>query len=236
MDNINQALKEDLLVKLIQPDFFVGWTYGIDYDTAFVMTNDLWKAKALGIPHNCFLIAASFNPEEFAKVREADREIILLRVIGSAKLPHDDDLVRAKIDHFQERTDVYEVARDFDDITLNQLQFGGLACRVLGTFYTHEGELWLGSDLESFANASRLNVYRPHGKALDTIVNYVDPLRRRSAEEDARELGLQTTVTPFQIGTITTEESHGQNTKGINHGNVRRFYQAGLCAGFRIRA
>ena len=132
MQNINQVLRRDFLPQLIQPDFFVGWTYSIDYDYAFVMTNDLWKAKALGVPHNCFLAAAAFNPEAFADTPEIDREVILLRVISSARLPQDDDMVRTKVDFFQQRTGVFatEGEHDIDDITLNQLQFGGLKCRV----------------------------------------------------------------------------------------------------------
>jgi len=218
MQNINQVLRQDALVQLIQPDFFVGWTYSIDYEYAFVMTNDLWKAKALGVPHNCFLVAAAFDPEAFANTPEVDREVILLRVIGSAKLPQDDDMVRTKVDFFQQRTGVFaaEGERDIDDITLNQLQFGGLRCRVLGTFFTSEGELWLGSDLESFATASRLNVYRPHGEALKTIVNYVDPIRRRSAREDAQRLGLRGDIPPFRIGTVrytSTDRLHRRDAR-----------------------
>ncbi|HOC22273.1 MAG TPA: DUF87 domain-containing protein [Anaerolineae bacterium] len=218
MQNINQILRQDALVQLIQPDFFVGWTYSIDYEYAFVMTNDLWKAKALGVPHNCFLVAAAFDPEAFANTPEVDREVILLRVIGSAKLPQDDDMVRTKVDFFQQRTGVFaaEGERDIDDITLNQLQFGGLRCRVLGTFFTSEGELWLGSDLESFATASRLNVYRPHGEALKTIVNYVDPIRRRSAREDAQRLGLPGDIPPFRIGTVrytSTDRLHRRDAR-----------------------
>lgn len=38
MQNVNQILRRDALVQLIQPDFFVGWTYSIDYEYAFVMT------------------------------------------------------------------------------------------------------------------------------------------------------------------------------------------------------
>ncbi len=204
MQNVNRILRQDPLVQLIQPDFFVGWTYNVDYEHALVMTNDLWKAKASGIPHNCFLVAAAFNPAEFAQTRELDREVILLRVLGSARLPQDDDLVRAKIDFFQQRTGVFETeqGRDIDDITQNQLQFGGLECRVLGTFYEDDGELWLGSDIESFATAARLSVYRPHGDALETIVNYVDPIRRNSAREDAQRLGLQGEIKPFRIGSV----------------------------------
>jgi hypothetical protein len=204
MQNINQLLKEESLLKLIQPANFVGWIYYIDYDKAYVMTNDLWKATASGVPHNCFLVAATFNPERFAQTVEEDREVLLLRVVGSAKLPQDDDLIRTKIDNYQQQTSVYgeTTARDYDDITRNQLQFGGLECHVLGTFYQREGELWLGSDLESFATASRLNVYRPRNKALEIIVNHIDPLRRQKAIDDAQQLGIAKPIAPFRIGTV----------------------------------
>lgn len=217
MQNINQVLRNDILPRLIQTKNFVGWTYFIDYEYGLVMTNDLWKSQALGIPHNCFLVAASFNSEDMANTPEEDREIILLRVIGSAKLPQDDDLVRTKIQFFQERKEIFpNETRDIDDITLNQLQFGGLKCRVLGTFFSSDGELWLGSDLESFATAARLNVYRPHGKALHTIVNYVDPIRRRSMVEDAQKLGLSSTLHPFRVGTVrytSTDRLHRRDPR-----------------------
>lgn len=204
MQNINRVMRQDELARLVQGENFVGWVYAIDYDKALVMTNDLWKANALGIPHNSFLVAASFNPERFAEVPAQEREIVLLRVVGSAKLPQDDDLVRAKIDHFQQRRSANEEdgARDYDDITRNQMQFGGLDCRVLGTFYVKDGELFLGSDLESFATAARFNVYRPRGDALGMIVNHIDPLRRRRAVEEAEQLGIETPIPPFQIGTV----------------------------------
>ncbi len=218
MQNINQVLRQDPLVQLIQPDFFVGWTYSVDYEYALVMTNDLWKARVLGIPHNCFLVAAAFDPNAFLNSEEADREVILLRVIGSVKLPQDDDMVRTKIDFCQQKTSIFstEQERDIDDITLNQLQFGGLKCRVLGTFYTSDSELWLGSDLESFATASRLKVYRPHGAALLTIANYLDPIRKRNAREDAQRLGLQGDIQPFRIGTVrytSTDRLHRRDAR-----------------------
>jgi hypothetical protein len=181
------------------------------------MTNDLWKYQALGIPHNCFLVATSLNPDDMANSPEEDREIILLRVIGSSKLPQDDDLVRTKIQYFQERKEIFpNESRDIDDITQNQLQFGGLKCRVLGTFFASDGELWLGSDLESFATATRLNVYRPHGDALLTIVNYVDPVRKRNMIEDAQRLGLSGTIHPFRVGTVrytSTDRLHRRDQR-----------------------
>lgn len=214
MQNVDGILKGSPLAKLIQKENFIGWVYGIDYDTALVMTNDLWKTNALGVPHNCFLVAAAdtFDPDEFSKVPTEDREVLLLRVVGSAKLPQDDDLVRTKIDHFQRQQSAFgDGKRDYDDITLNQIQFGGLECRVLGTFYTKEDDLCLGSDLESFAVAARLNVYRPRAVALRTIVNHVDPIRRRDSQEEARQLGITKQIKPFEIGTVrytSTDRQH----------------------------
>jgi len=204
LDNISALLKDDYLVQMLQKDNFVGWVYSIDYDFALVVTNDLWKAKVQGIPHNCFLIAASFNPDNYQNVPEEEREIILLRVIGTAKLPQDNDMIRTKIDNYQRQTDIFvnDLNKDFDDITKNMLQFGGLECRVLGTFFVRDNELWLGSDIESFAVAARLNVYRPKGKALETIVNYVDPIRKNKAIEDAMALGIYNPINPFNIGTV----------------------------------
>ena len=203
MQNVNQILEEHPLAKLLQVDNFVGWIYSIDYTSAYVMTNDLWKYKALGIPHNSFLVAASFDPLHLSEASEDEMEVILLRVLGSAKLPQDDDLVRTKIDHFKEqKSPMGTPDRKMDEITQNELQFGGLKCRVLGTFFMADDELWLGSDLESFATATRLNVYRPTGKSLKTIVNYVDPIRRKAAQEIAEQLGLKGEIKPFRIGTV----------------------------------
>lgn len=66
-----------------------------------------------------------------------EKEVILLRVIGTCKLPQDDDMIRTKIDNYQNQTDVYleDNNKGYDPITQNRLQFGGLKCRVLGTFY-----------------------------------------------------------------------------------------------------
>ncbi|WP_413292329.1 helicase HerA domain-containing protein [Bdellovibrio sp. HCB185ZH] len=189
------------LSDLVNPETFVGWVYSIDYERALILTNDLWKYQANGIPHNCFLLAASFDPNKFDSANDIDKEVILLRVTGSSKLPQDDDLVRSRIDYYQQQKEIYK-ERGFDPITLNQMQFGALECRVLGTFYIGDNELWLGSDIESFPSASRLKTYRPKGEALETIVNYVDPIRKGKGIEEAKDLGLAKPPEPFQIGTI----------------------------------
>lgn len=207
-----QIAKGSELVKLVQQDNFVGWVYDIGYETALVMTNDLWKANALGIPHNSFLLATAFNPDNYAETTEEEREVLLLRVIGPARLPKDDEIVRAKIDYYQKQTGIHaENDSDYDDVTRNWMQFHGLECSIRGTFFIREGELWLGSDIESYASATRLNVYRPRGRALQTIVNYVDPIRRKKAADEAAALGLKGEIKPFRIGTVrytSTDRQH----------------------------
>jgi hypothetical protein len=206
MENIaSQAaelVKNNPLVQLVQANSFVGWCFRMTYDQAHIMVNDLWKAKALGVPHNCFLVATAFDPEEFNKATLEEKEVILLRVTGAAKLPQDDDLVKAKIDYFQQHRSQIDEERDYDDITRNKMQFHGLECCILGTFYVQENDLWMGSDIESFSSATRLKVYRPRGKALKMIVNYVDPIRRQAAREAAEQLGIDKPVDPFRIGTV----------------------------------
>lgn len=57
----------DELSHLISKDKFVGWIYSIDYEKALVITNDSWKNKVNGIPHNSFLLAAAFDPDHYEK-------------------------------------------------------------------------------------------------------------------------------------------------------------------------
>jgi hypothetical protein len=201
MKNINALLEKDPLVQLIQEEQFIGWTFRIDYETAIVLTNDLWKFRAKGVPHNCFLLATALDPKRVVGAREVDREVVLLRVVGSAALPMDDKLIQAKIENLKDRTST-SVGRELDDLTKGELQFGGLECRILGTFFSYEGELRLGSDIESYFNAAQLNVYRPKGSALETIVNYVSPERVAAAREEAERLGLAGALPTFPIGTV----------------------------------
>lgn len=197
---------------LVQGENFIGWAYYIDYQKAHILTNDLWKFQINGIPHNCFLIAASFDPSSIDEVDEIDQEVILLRVTGTTKLPQDDDLVRGRIDYYQQQKDAFK-EKGLDPITLNQMQFGGLECRVLGTFYVRDGNLWLGSDVESFPSASRLRAFRPNGEILETIVNYIDPIRKQKSIDDAKEIGLRHPPAPFYIGTVRYTSTTRLQTK-----------------------
>ena len=213
---INEILKDEEIPSLIQKENFIGWVYQIDYENACIMTNDIWKEKVLGVPNNCFLLAASFDPDHYNDVDEASKEVILLRVIGSCKLPQDDNLIRTKIDNYLEQTEPYENEDNkFDAITRNIIQFGGLNCRILGTFYMRENKFYLGSDIESYAMSTRLSVYKPREKSLEKIVNYIDPIKKSKAIADAKEMGLTEEIRPFKIGTVrytSTDRLH-RNTE-----------------------
>ncbi len=193
---------KDGLQRLVQKENFVGWIYSIDYEKALVITNDLWKSQVKGIPHNSFLLATSFEPDKYGETDEQDKEVVLLRVIGSCRLPQDDDMIRTKIDNYQNKTGVFSESMGFDTLTRNKLQFGGLECRVLGTFYMKGQELNLGSDVETFYTSLQMRVFMPTGESLEQIVNYVDPIRKKRSKEDFKELGIEGEVTPFRLGTV----------------------------------
>lgn len=198
------------LRQLVQSENLIGACYRMTYDKALVMVNDFEKAKVRGVPHNCFLVAASFDPENFPQSSLDERRVILLRVTGSAKLPQDDDLIEAKIESLQERKSPQD-ENELDSITEGKMQFHGLECRILGTFYRRDKRLQLGSDIESFSSATRLNVYRPRGEALEKIVNFVDPIKQEAAEEAAEEMGLGGALSPFKVGTVrytSTDHMH----------------------------
>lgn len=201
MLDTSQLAKDELLT-LIQKENFVGWIYSIDYEKALVITNDLWKSNVKGIPHNSFLLATAFEPDKYGETDEVDKEVILLRVIGSCRLPQDDDMIKTKIDNYQNKTRVFNNETDFDSLTRNRLQFGGLECRVLGTFYMKQQELNLGSDVETFYTSLQMRVFMPTLKSLEKVVNFVDPIRKKRSFEDFKELGIQGEVSPFRIGTV----------------------------------
>lgn len=201
--SIIDQLNDDSLVRLVQTGNEVGRIYSIDYENALVLTNDLWKRKVNGVPQNAFLLATNIIPENYSKQKDFDKEIILLRVIGSCKLPQDDDNIRTKLDLIQDSTSFNpDGTSGFDKLTQNMLQFSGLQCRVLGTFYMKNQELQLGSDIENFSASLTQKVYMPKGSALETIVNYVDPIRKNKSKADFKALGIETEVKPFPIGTV----------------------------------
>ena len=221
MESIISKLNgNDKLSQLIQEENFVGWVYNIDYEKALVMTNDMWKETVNGIPHNSFLLATPFNPKNYGDTRDIDKQVILLRVTGSSKLPQDDDMIKMKIDNFQNQEEPFDTSgnKEYDPLTKNKVQFGGLVCRVVGTFYMRNDNLVLGSDIETFYMSTKLNVFMPKGEALKAIVNYVDPMRAAKAKSEFIKLGITKEVEPFKIGTVrytSTDRLNRNNPKDL---------------------
>ncbi len=204
MSTLDRILASDPLAKIVQSENFVGYVYSLSYEEALVITNDAWKGRVSGIPLNCFLLGATFDPQQFSSTSVADREVLLFRVTGTSPLPQHDDVLKAQVDQFCRREKIFSSSAtdDFDDFTWNEIQFGALQCRIIGTFYTVDGALNLGSDVETFTSASRLRVFKARGPALEQIVNFVDPLRRQKAIEDAAALGFRGQPQPFRVGTV----------------------------------
>lgn len=186
---------------------FVGYVYRVSYDECLVQTNDAFKKHVNGLPHNSFLVAAGFDPAHYDKSDEVDREVVLLRVLGPAALPQEGDLVRTRIEHHQRRLEGEKFPASpndgLDPMTANELQWGGMRCRVLGTFYTaQDGAMRLGSDLENFMSLSRMRAYKPRAKALEMIVNHVNPEVKAKAYEEALKAGFEDTPQPIEIGEV----------------------------------
>lgn len=136
-----------------------------------ILTNDCWKKEAKGIPHNSFLIATAINTDNLSATNEIDEEIILLRVTSEYELPNSDIWLEAKIDKFKNLQSSTNVS--YDEFSRNEMQYSGLECRVLGTFFKSvNGELQFGSDIENYYGTQILTVYKPSYKSLEKIINF----------------------------------------------------------------
>lgn len=185
----------------------VGYVYGIDFQKATVLTNDNWKARVAGIPHNSFLVATAINPQSPATVAPFDNELVLLRVLGPARLPSDGEMIQTRIEHNQRREEYERYPTSdtdgFDPMTQSELQYAGLECRILGTFFLDEdGEIKLGSDVENYFASTRLRVYKPRAGALEKIVNHINADRRKTMLADAKAAGFKSAPSSISIGTV----------------------------------
>lgn len=99
MATVVQELKElasiDLFSEIKNEELFVGRPFYLDFDRLRLMSNDSWKHRVGGVPAGAFLLAYYTG--------EADvDEAILLRVLKPTKLPTDDEIVAAMVEHYKE--------------------------------------------------------------------------------------------------------------------------------------
>jgi hypothetical protein len=198
----------DLMIQLLLNEAdLIGGIYTMGFDECVVLTNDLWKSRAGGVPQHCFLLATAMEPNQSPRVE--DEEILLLRVVGPAALPAEAELVQLRAEAMREIVTERgsAAARSegaiLDVLTRNEIQFSAFKAKVLGTFYDAVGQqgsrLEFGSDVQSFFSASHYKVYKPYGQSLSIIASYPEP----SAVHPASGSGSCPCRSTFvQIGTI----------------------------------
>lgn len=180
----------------------VGMTLKVSYDKSIVLVNDRWRVDAGGLPHNSILLGAAFGPQKLATAKPIDRQVVVMRIVGRADIESDRDAVRALTEYFQEKpTAEYDGLADMERLTRAQLQWSGIECKILGTFRINGADLTLSSDVGDFFAARPMVIYKPNANALEQIVNYVDPLRRKKSLAAARAAGKRPPES-FQIGTV----------------------------------
>lgn len=168
MTSVVQELKQlatvDLFKECRGDDLFVGRPFYLDFDRLRLMSNDSWKHKVGGVPAGAFLLALYVGE---ANVSEA----ILVRVLRPTKLPTDDDVVAAMVDHYKETPP--NGGTPLDSFTRAEFQFSGLECRVIGSFYKDAAaKILFAGDLDNFYAANNYRVVKPTGKVLEYIVNF----------------------------------------------------------------
>lgn len=189
-ENDKQFESQQWFQKLIQADQYVGDIYSINYETARVIIHDFYREKVGGIPSLSFLIATRVDPksERFENIdfKSEDASFILLRVMDAATLPQDKEAERIRVEAAQRTSGEnrhWDEKGSMDAKTKHLLDYAGLQCRIVGTFFLEENglnadaplNLKFGSDISNYYPNRGLKVYKPNGKALEQIVNYADP-------------------------------------------------------------
>ncbi len=131
MTSVVEELKKlahvDLFADMRNEDRFVGRPFYLDYDRLRLLSNDSWKYRVGGVPAGALLLCVYDGDPDV-------EEALLARVLRPTKLPTDDDVVAAMVDHYKESLPNSDGER-LDSYTRAEFQFSGLECRVIGTFY-----------------------------------------------------------------------------------------------------
>jgi hypothetical protein len=166
LEELKQLASVDLFTEGRNDETFVGRPFYLDFERVRLLSNDKWKHQVGGVPAGAFLLCA-YNAQP--EVEEA----ILVRVLGPTRLPTDDDVVAAMVDHYKESIPTPTRAGNLDSYTRAEFQFSGLDCRVIGTFYRDSaGVTQFAGDLDNFYAPNNYLVYKPAGKVLEYIVNF----------------------------------------------------------------
>lgn len=190
LENIQKKDTNKWFKKLIQKSEYVGELFSINYESAKVQIHDHERQKVGGIPSLSFLVATRVDTDiDDIDFRSEDSSFILLRVMDAAQLPNSSEAERIRVETAKRVSGDTVKHWDGDGImdtkTRVYLGYAGVQCRIIGTFYLDESNvknskdrlhLKFGSDISNFYPNRGLKVYKPNGKALEAIVNYIDPI------------------------------------------------------------
>ena len=195
LQELNRKQTIKTLIDVVQEHRLVGDLISMDYDTAEVLIHDEMKRLVGGIPHGCLLAATRMRPGVEPELDDPESLFILLRVLGSSKLPNDIEMQQKRLDAAKRASDSpvnYDEENTTDTLTLHQMRYAGAHCRILGTFYprinadTGQHELAYGSDIDNFYAGQGMKIYKPSGAGLQCIVNFT---KGENASEPRIEIG-----------------------------------------------
>lgn len=218
---VNQQIAEckAWFAKLVQPSQYVGDIYSINYESTRVMIHDIARQQVGGIPSLSFLIASRVTGANDLDFRSEDCSLILLRVMDAAALPQDREAERIRVETAQRVSG--ETEKNWDDKgvmdpkTRALLGYAGVECRIIGTFYLEDDannveaplRLKFGSDISNYYPNRGLKVYKPNAKALEAIVNYIDP---KNLEEHIEKYGSSSKVKLGYVRYASTNRRYQQ--------------------------
>lgn len=165
IEELKKLASVDLFADAQAEGRFVGRPFYLDYERLRLLSNDKWKHEVGGIPAGAFLLCIYTGEPEV-------EEALLVRVLRPTKLPTDDEVVAAMVDHYKEALPAAG-SEKLDSYTRAEFQFSGLECRVIGSFYrTTGGATRFAGDLDNFYAPNNYRVFKPTGKVLEYIVNF----------------------------------------------------------------
>ena len=169
------------LAAVAQTNRLIGELISMDYDTAEVLIHDAMKMAVGGIPHGCLLVATRMKPDDYPNLADPDAKFILLRVLGSSKLPNDIEVQQKRLDAAKRAADSpsnYDEGNTTDTLTLDQMRYAGAHCRIVGTFRPRRNpdtdlyELAFGADIDNFYAGQGMKIYKPANDGLSRIANH----------------------------------------------------------------
>lgn len=180
------------LESLFEQAPLIGHITEIDYQNACILSHDYNVQEAHYIPQGSFLLIRIDNygsePDVTTKKLFA---AILCRVeqityINQENKTHKENAAQKLKDRHNAVIEQFHVN---DRVTQNHLSFYQLNSKILGTFYMdNQGNLSYGSDGFSFSVAYIYEVFKPIGKSLECISNFVNTEKLKATQEVLMDL------------------------------------------------